>query len=81
MKLFGRNKDRPHPEEYCTPEAFEIESKRVLKHVTYQDVGAEEYEPYWGPFDSIFQEVAFNGSYPDIFEFLCKTNSKVVFDD
>lgn len=47
----------------------------------YQEVGAEEHEPYCGPFDSLFQQTAFEGSYPDIFETLCKINDKVTFDD
>lgn len=70
MKLFGRNK-LPVPVVAQT-EPFYAEAQRVLGAVT------SVHAP---PFESIFQGVAFSGSYPDIFEFLCRTNSKVVFDD
>lgn len=77
MKILGRNRNRPLPEE------FKDEIKRVLGAVTYVGSQVIEYPvpvvrgKTWYPFDSVFQETAWNNDYSDIFPELCRINSKV----
>lgn len=84
MKLFGRNIGRPYASEY------EDEIERVLGAVTYVEERAlcdidntvtVIREDYWAPFDSIFQETAWNNDYTEIIPELCKINEKAVFSD
>ena len=72
MKLLGRNKGRPYANEY------EDQLERVLEAVTFVPEPLGEYESF-PPFDSIFQEVAWQDDYSDIIIELCKINSRVVF--
>lgn len=82
FRIFGCNKGRPFPSEY------EDEIERVLGAVTYisdralcdeVDTVSVVREDHFAPFDSIFQETAWQDDYSDIMTELCRINTQEAF--